>query len=286
VITACGQFLIFNSKRDPVSIKRYFQVKQPIKMKLSLILWSSLLYLISCSTPINRTIKTDEYAVVEDSLNLFDEVRNRNIPLQLYFPKMANATKLKVIILSHGYNENQPNSNKGYTALAHFLAEKGYFIASIQHELPTDDLLPKTGIPQEVRRPNWERGVQNILFVINELKRLKTELDNKNITLMGHSNGGDMSMLFGHKYPELVTKIISFDNRRMALPRVNRPKIYSLRSSDQTADAGVLPTEAEQLKWGIKIIKLKNTKHNDMSDNANDAQRQEINGCVLQFLTD
>lgn len=62
-----------------------------------------------------------------------------------------------------------------------------------------------------------------------------------------------------------MDKIISLDNRRMELPRTKQPRIYSLRSSDQPADEGVLPTIEEQEKFGIKIIKLPNTIHNDMN---------------------
>ena len=157
-------------------------------------------------------------------------------------------------------------------------------MASIQHELPSDELLPMTGNAQVSRRPNWERGAQNILFVINELKNRYPTLDFKHLTLIGHSNGGDMSMLFAHKYPELVNKVISLDNRRMPFPKTKQPRIYSLRSSDQVADEGVLPNEQEQKSFGITVIKLNNTIHNDMDDNANDIQRKEINSFVLEFL--
>jgi pimeloyl-ACP methyl ester carboxylesterase len=166
------------------------------------------------------------------------------------------------------------------------LASKGYFVVSIQHELPTDDLLPLTGIPQVVRRSNWERGVENILFVIKKLKITNPDLDYKHLILIGHSNGGDMTVLFTHKYPNLVDKTISLDNRRMELPRTSQPKIYSLRSSDQPADKGVLPTLTEQEKFGIKIIKLANTIHNDMNDRGNKRQKREINTYIMGFLTE
>jgi hypothetical protein len=82
----------------------------------------------------------------------------------------------------------------------------------------------------------------------------------------------------------LADKIISLDNRRMELPRTSQPKIYSLRSSDQSADEGVLPTVEEQKKFGIKIIKLPNTIHNDMNDRGNKRQRREINTFIIDFL--
>jgi predicted dienelactone hydrolase len=218
-----------------------------------------------------------------DSLNLYDKVRNRVVPVAFYLP-IKEKKKQKVVIMSHGYGANKGGDNLAYSYLTEFLASQGYFVASIQHELPSDELLPMTGNVQVTRRPNWERGAQNILFVINELKNRYPTLDFKHLTLIGHSNGGDMSMLFAHKYPELVNKVISLDNRRMPFPRTKQPRIYSLRSSDQVADEGVLPNEQEQKTFGITIIKLNNTIHNDMDDHASEVQRKEINSYVLEFL--
>jgi predicted esterase len=246
--------------------------------------------LLSCVTNKNLTIEkfnNQEFEIKSDSANWLDSSRNRLIPVAFYFPivndKISNQ---QLVIISHGYGENKPFANKSYSYLTEKLASKGYYVVSIQHELPTDDLLPLTGIPQIVRRSNWERGAENILFVLNELKKIKPELDFKHVNLIGHSNGGDMTVLFAHKYPKLVDKIISLDNRRMELPRTSQPKIYSLRSSDQPADEGVLPTVAEQEKFGIKIIKLPNTIHNDMNDSGNKRQKREINAYVLGFLTE
>jgi predicted esterase len=222
-----------------------------------------------------------------DSVKLFDPSRNRIIPVAIYFPQTSEKrAKQKVVLFSHGYGANQGGDNLAYSHLNEKLASQGYFVVSIQHELPTDSLLPNTGIPQIVRRTNWERGVANILFVRNELKRMHPELDYKHLILIGHSSGGDMSMLFGSKYPDLVDKIISLDNRRVPLPRTKHPRIYSLRSADQPADEGVLPTPEEQKKYGMEIIKLNHTIHNDMSNNATEEQQREINKYIFGFLND
>jgi hypothetical protein len=82
----------------------------------------------------------------------------------------------------------------------------------------------------------------------------------------------------------LADKIISLDNRRLAFPRTSQPKIYSLRSSDQPADDGVLPSAEDQKKYGIQIIVLKSTKHNDMNDSGTEEQHQEINKYIFGFL--
>lgn len=225
--------------------------------------------------------------VTLDTLRWFDKARNRAVPIAIYRPKKApSKSKQRVVIMSHGYGFNKGGAYLDYSYLTEKLASEGFFVASIQHELPTDSLLPLTGTPQIVRRPSWERGASTILFVINQLKALQTDLDFNHITLIGHSQGGDMTALFPQQYPNVVDKIITLDNRRMALPRTKSPAVYSLRSSDQPADADVLPTADEQQKWGIVIIKLPNTIHNDMADGASPAQRKEINDYVLSFLKD
>lgn len=221
-----------------------------------------------------------------DTLKLYDQSRQREIPIAIYKPTSKVSGKQKIVIFSHGYGQNKGGDYLAYSYLTGFLATKDFFVVSIQHELVTDSLLPLTGNPQIVRRPFWERGADNILFVINELKRTNPDLDFKHITLVGHSNGGDMTALFPQKYQNTVEKIITLDNRRMPLPKTKKIKVYSLRSSDQPADEGVLPTENEVKKYKMKIVKLKNTTHNEMDDNANDEQRKEIQEYVVTFIND
>lgn len=218
-----------------------------------------------------------------DTMTWFDSARQRPVPVAIYSP-YKEVVHPKVVIFSHGYGANEGGANLAYSYLTEYLATQGYWVVSIQHELKTDSLMPTSGIPQIVRRPFWERGVENIWFVINTLKKKYPDLDITHLTLIGHSNGGDMSALFEPKHPGVAEKIISLDNRRMALPRTNHPRVYSLRSSDLPADEGVLPPPEEQKQFGITIVKLPNTRHVEMSDDANAAQRAEINGYVLRFL--
>lgn len=73
-----------------------------------------------------------------------------------------------MVIISHGYGAK----NTEYSFIAQALAAHGYFVFSIQHDLVTD-VRPKTGTLWERRKSFWERGVQNILFVINELQKIE-----------------------------------------------------------------------------------------------------------------
>ncbi|OYU95957.1 MAG: alpha/beta hydrolase [Bacteroidetes bacterium B1(2017)] len=251
------------------------------------ILYIVLLVLLTSFTLGRNSVEYRKKSPISlDTLRLFDQSRQREIPIAIYKRKTDKEFKnQQIVIVSHGYNENRSGSYLGYTYLTEYLAANGFFVVSIQHELPTDSLIPQSGIPQIVRRPFWERGADNISFVIQELKKSNPNLNFNRITLIGHSIGGDMTALFPQKYPNIVDKIITLDNRRMALPRTNTPRVYSLRSSDQVADEGVLPTEEEMKKFDITIIKLPNTLHNDMGDNATKKQGKEINTYVLKFLT-
>lgn len=242
----------------------------------------------SCLSDKKTTQKNLTFEVPLDTLVLFDQSRQRDIPIAIYRPdKDEIKTKdKKIVIFSHGYYYNKSGSYLKYSYLTRFLASKGYYVVSIQHELSSDNLLPLTGNPQVLRCPFWERGADNILFVINNLKKTNPDLDFKGITLIGHSNGADITALFPQKYPDIVHKIITLDNRRMVLPKSKKLKVLSLRSSDQIADEGVLPTEKEQKMFGITIIKLPKTIHNDMDDNANTEQREEINHYILTFLNE
>jgi len=219
-----------------------------------------------------------------DLLNLFDYTRNRSVPVALYKDD-SSIIKQKLVIFSHGYGENKGGSYLAYSYLCKFLAAHGYLVASVQHELPTDDPLAMTGNLQETRMPNWENGIQNILFVWKDLKSKIPSIDEKQIIVIGHSNGGDMSMLFASEYPFKTSKAISLDSRRMPFPLIGPHKIYSLRSTDMAADPGVLPTEKKIQEFQITIVQLNNTKHIEMTDDtASDEQKKEINAYVLNFL--
>lgn len=212
--------------------------------------------LISCST-FGKFVENPTYnEFIIDTLKLYDQSRLREIPIAIYKPSSNVSENQKIVIFSHGYGQNKGSDYLAYSYLTEFLAIKGFFVVSIQHELSTDSLLPLTGNPQIVRRPFWERGADNILYVINELKRTNPDLDFKHITLIGHSNGGDMTALFPQKYPNIVKKIITLDNRRMTLPKSKWVKVYSLRSSDQPADDGVLPTEKQMKKYHPKAFDI------------------------------
>lgn len=224
------------------------------------------------------------FSQTEFTTCLFDASRNRVIPIAVYQPHNANS-KTKVIVFNHGYDGNKNSkSNQAYVYLTRFLSQKGFYVISIQHELADDPLLAMEGDFMRTRMPNWERGVANIFFTISEFKKMKPQLDWNSLMLIGHSNGGDMTMLFATKYPQLVCKAISMDHRRMMMPRTQKPRLYTLRGCDYEADAGVLPTEQEQKQFRVKVVKLDGVTHSNMGENGTEEQHNLINQYLYEFV--
>ena len=215
-----------------------------------------------------------------ESLDLFDKSRNRKIPVELYASREsegkaeAKITKLPVAIISHG----NTIKNTEYSFLANSLAAQGYLVVSIQHQLETDPKLATTGSLFQRRLPLWETGEANISFVINYLKSTDRNLDLNKMVLIGHSHGGDITMLFTTKHPELVSKTISLDSLRYPFPTQDNVPILTLRAYDTKADENVIPQK------GIEIIEMKNTQHISMCDRGSETDKQKIIEQVSQFL--
>ena len=221
-------------------------------------------------------------AITTKVMKLYDTSRNRMIPIEYYVSTklQGKGYKLPVIIINHGYTVK----NTEYSFLAMALAAQGYFVVSIQHDLKTDPMVPQTGNLYERRKPSWDRGVANILFVIKSLSKVAPHLNLTKVTLIGHSNGGDMVMLFTHEYPQLVRQAISLDSLRMPFPRSGKIPILSLRANDTKADPGVLPPLKDDKKLNITLIYLKDAKHIDLCDRGSDGIRKEVNQVILKFV--
>lgn len=240
----------------------------------------SFLLLLTCWTGIMISAqKAVMPAIQPNTSTLVDTERNRQIPVTVYLPITENKQKPIPVILSPGY----PGKSTHYRYIAQNLAEKGYVVATIQHNLPTDPAIPTGENLYQKRLPFWETGVANILFVIKDLKKTYPNADYKHLVLIGHSNGGDISMLMASEYPDMVDTIISLDNRRVPFPRRKSPKIYSIRSKDQIADPGVLPSGTEIEKYKMTVVGTE-INHDDMGGMASKEQLDEINSLIENFL--
>src|SRR6476661_5416837 len=153
-----------------------------------------------------------KWAIRHETLNLFDAARQRPVAVDLAvrrdYEMKANAGywKLPVAIISNGNTVK----NTEYSFMANVFAARGYLVASIQQDLPSDPpLMTKVGLPYVGRRGVYEKDEANILFVLEQLKHLQPNADYRHLTLVGHSNGGDVAMYFAKQHPELVSKVIT-----------------------------------------------------------------------------
>src|ERR1700719_3483292 len=169
-----------------------------------------------------------KWAIRHETLNLFDASRQRPISVDLavrrdYETKADNGFwKLPIAIISNGNTVK----NTEYSFLANAFAAKGYLVACIQQDLPSDPpLMTKEGEPYVGRREVYEKGEANILFVLGELKKRQPDADYDHLTLVGHSNGGDISMYCAKRHPELVSKVITLDNLRVPFVLDHKLKI-------------------------------------------------------------
>src|SRR5207302_7714479 len=145
----------------------------------------------------------------------------------------------------------------------------------------------KIGMPYVGRVGVYQRGAANIVFVIGELQKLQPNADYDHLTLVGHSNGGDVSMYVAHQHPELVSKVITLDNLRVPFVLSDNMKILSFRSKDPhfLTDPGVLPTPEEAKARGIDIVHT-GAQHTEMSDRGPDAVKEKIQETLDRFLRD
>ena len=229
-----------------------------------------------------------KWAIRHETLSFFDAARQRPVSIDLavrrdYEMKANNGLwKLPVAIISNGNTVK----NTEYSFLANDFAARGYLVASIQQDLPSDPpLVTKVDSPNVGRRDVYLRCEANILFVLGELQKLQPNADYSHLTLVGHSNGGDVSMYVAKQHPELVSKVITLDNLRVPFVLSDRLRILSFRSKDPNfrTDPGVLPTPAQAKADKIAIVNT-GALHTDLSDRGPDPVKEKIQATLDKFL--
>lgn len=232
-----------------------------------------------------------KWAIRHETLMFHDESRgDRPVAVDVAVRRdrelQANAglIKLPVAILNHGNTVKFTE----YSFLANLFAARGYMVASIQHDLATDaPLVTKVGELYVGRLPQYHRGVANIRFAIDELKKVQPNADYDHLTMIGHSNGGDISMYFAKLYPDQIKKVVTLDNLRVPFLTDGRFKIISFRSKDPVfkPDPGVIPDDEICEKAGITVVRT-SFRHNDMRDTGPDEAKAAIEDMLDKMLDD
>jgi alpha/beta hydrolase fold len=254
-------------------------------MKRALVVLACLLAVIG-----GLYVAGSKWAIRHEMLELFDATRQRPVSVDLavrrdYEMRASDGSrKLAVALISNGNTVK----NTEYSFLANVLAARGYLAASIQQDLPSDPpLVTVAGQPYVGRLNVYKRGEANILFVIEELKKIQPDADYDHLTLVGHSNGGDIAMFYAKEHPQTVSKVITLDNLRVPFVLSDKLKILSFRSNDPNfkTDPGVLPTPDQAKAEGIDIVKTP-FQHTWMSDRGPEGAREQIQSTLDHFLGD
>src|ERR1700712_4313872 len=186
-----------------------------------------------CTLLVVGYFTASKWAIRHETLTFHDPARdNRLVAVDIavrYDKEMqANAgmIKLPVAVLNHG---NTVKSTE-YSFLANAFAARGYLAISIQHDLPTDaPMVTKVGELYVGRQPQYLRGIANIKFAVEQMKMHEPNADYDHLTMVGHSNGGDISMYFAKMYPDQIKKVVTLDNLRVPFTTDGRFQILSFR---------------------------------------------------------
>ncbi len=230
-----------------------------------------------------------KWAIHHESVTFYDPDRNnRPVPVDIAVRRDkqmqadAGMITLPVVVFNHGNTVK----NTEYSFINNVFAARGYLVMSIQHDLPTDP--PMVTIPGKIyvgRLPQILRGVANIKFAVQEMRKVEPNADYDHLTVAGHSMGGDITMYFAKQYPDHCKKIITLDNLRVPFVTSGRFKTLSFRSHDPVfkTDPGVLPTEQQAEKADIEVVKT-DFQHNDMRDTGAEEAKESIQSMLDQFL--
>ncbi len=248
-----------------------------------------IVVLCLCATAIAAYVSADKWAIRHTTMTFHDVLRDdRNVTVEVAVRRdremqaMAEMIELPVAILSHGNTVK----NTEYSFLTNLFASRGYLVVSVQHDLDTDaPMVTQVGEEYVGRRMQYNRGDFNIMYAIDELKKVYPNADYRRLTLIGHSNGGDISMFFAKQHPELVKKVVTLDNLRVPFITDGKIKILSFRSKDPhfKADPGVVPDDETCAKAGIKVVRTE-FQHNELSDRGSDRVKSSIQASMNQFL--
>ncbi len=222
--------------------------------------------------------------VFSEETTVYDESRDRHIPIEVNPPQNTQSCretqKCPVAFVSSGYGVK----HNDYSFLTGMLNELGYMVVSIQHELDGDPDLSRTPPFIQTRHENWQRGAVTLAFVRQALRSQFKGYDFEQLTLIGHSNGGDISALFSQRHGDSVQTLITMDHRRVPLPRDKSIQVLTIRASDFPADEGVLLTKAETTEFGACAIKIEKARHNDMTDYGPNWLKQAMASTIENYL--
>src|ERR1700751_513493 len=143
-----------------------------------------------CSVAMTGYFTASKWAIHHKTLTFVDPVRSdRAVTVDVAIRRdremeaMTDMIELPVAIVSHGNTVK----NTEYSFLTTLFAARGFLVVSVQHDLATDDpMVTKAGEEYVGRRMQYNRGIFNIKFAIEQMKNQYPSADYDHLTLIGH----------------------------------------------------------------------------------------------------
>lgn len=224
------------------------------------------------------------FATQAETLNIIDGQRERVIPVTIDYPTDPSSclvtSPCPVAVISAGYRVPYQQ----YQFLSEPLNTQGYLTVAVDHELENDPPLSRTGDLYQTRLENWRRGAQTLDYLQRELAKKFPEYQFDHLTLIGHSNGGDISAWLANENQPYVSAVITLDHRRVSLPKRSDVRVLSLRATEYPTAPEVLLSDNEQQQYDGCIVTIPDSKHMDMSDYGEPEIKQQVAAVVTGFL--
>lgn len=139
------------------------------------------------------------HEVDEVALDLFDEARQRDVPIRVYHPRSGGAHP--VVLFSHGLGE----SRDSYRYIGEGLARHGFVAIHITHRGSDRDFRKRHGLlalHRATREPaTWANRPLDVAFVLDllerrdeRLRRIVERCDLARVAIAGHSAGAFTSL--------------------------------------------------------------------------------------------
>ncbi|KDM91711.1 hypothetical protein [Photobacterium galatheae] len=224
------------------------------------------------------------FASYAQTITIHDQNRDRHIPLTIHFPTKAEhctrTQKCDVVLISAGYRVPYTK----YLFISQALNNAGYMTIAVDHELPHDPPLSRKGDLYQTRIENWKRGAETLSYLQKTLPDRFPSYNFDQLTFIGHSNGGDISTWLSLQDNNYVHQLITFDHKRVALPKTHQTRVLSIRAQEYPTKNGILPTASEQVEFESCVVDIPHSKHMDFTDYGTKDVMEKTDKIVLGFL--
>ena len=177
-----------------------------------------------------------------------DASRNRAVPVRLYWPAIASASRpVPLIVFSHGIG----GTRRGYTYLGQFWASQGYASLHLQHvgsdrAIWTGNVFSTVGRLQAAAQASEAMArVHDLRFALDQILAgpMAAQIDASRLIAAGHSYGANTTLLAVGAQVERDGQLLDLrDPRLKAAIVISAPPFYGETSAERILGRIVVPS--------------------------------------------